>query len=39
MRSVSEEKFEKNEADIEKWILNDSRTGGKMAKICTRAVR
>ena len=37
--TVSEEKIEKREADIEKWILNDSRTGGKIGKMCTRAVQ
>ena len=37
--SVNEENFEKREADIEKWILNDSRTGGKIEKMCTRAVQ
>lgn len=28
--TVSEEKIEKREADIEKWVLNDSRAGGKI---------
>lgn len=37
--SFSEEKIEKGEADIEKWILNDSRTCGKIGKMCTRAVQ
>lgn len=37
--SVSEEKIEKREADIEKWILNDSRTGEKIGKMCTTAVQ
>lgn len=37
--SVGEEKIEKREADIEKWILNDSRTGGKIEKMCTRAIQ
>ena len=37
--SVSEEKFEKREADIEKWILNDSRTGGKIGKMSGRQRR
>ena len=36
---VSEEKIQKREADIKKWILNNSRTGGKIGKICTRAVQ
>lgn len=37
--TVSEEKIGKREADIEEWILNDSRTGGKIRKMCTRAVQ
>lgn len=36
---LSEEKIEKREAEVEKWILNDSRTCGKIGKICTKAVQ
>lgn len=36
---LSDEKIERREAEVEKWILNDSRTCGKICRMCARAVQ
>lgn len=36
---LSDEQIEKREAEVEEWILNDSRTCGKIGRMCTSAVQ
>ena len=36
---LSEEKIEKRKAEVEKWVLNNSRTCDKIGKMCWRSVQ
>lgn len=36
---LSEQKIEKRQAEVEKWVPNNSRTCGKIGKMCSRSVQ